>query len=583
MTDTKRILLVSPYIPSDVRAWWIPGGDGPAMDVPGTLVPLGLATVAGLTPDRFKVDIWDECIKGMIDEHTELDHEYDIVGFTGYLPHLRRVKDIIPVFRNRGIFTVVGGPGVSSAPHLMTHRADVVFVGEVERTWVQFLEDWEAGKWQAMYKQIEKIELDTSPKPDWSSIADDIPLYANGCVQTTRGCPFDCEFCDVVYLYGRRQRHKDIDQILEEIAELERLGTEAIFICDDEFAGHPKYSKELLRRLIPLNNSFKRPLRFRTQITLNVGKDDEFMELLADANFDLLVMGIETPNKESLKETSKTHNLREDMVGAVKHVLSYGVGIRSGIIVGFDHDGPDIFDMQFNFIQDACLPLVTIGMLKAPLGTRLWSRMSREGRMLNWMKVTEKTSKPNRMTNIVPKLMTRTELMRGMLELQSNIHDWKNFAERMKGFVSNVKREPQVKDDPMPYEELLTLGDRLGVEPEGKEAIRDIFEHVHKTAPFMWRKVRSYIGSLAIYRRTFPVVVKALEEQIRGEESGEIKVELEERSLDVPPVFRENFQAQDLPGDLRAHLPEPEKPGQHRRSVDRDIRRLPGRLGHPDG
>ncbi len=266
------------------------------------------------------------------------------------------------------------------------------------------------------------------------------------------------------------------------------------------------------------------------------------LELLADANFDLLAVGIETPNQESLKETGKFQNIRKDLLADVHKILSYGIGVRAGIIVGFDHDGPDIFDIQYKFIQDACLPLASISMLKAPIGTRLWTRLSKEGRMLNWSKLTERTTKHNRMTNIIPNRLTRADLMRGMCDLQQRVHSWENFAERVKKMVLLVKRRPNVQDDPMPLSELLALGSRLEVDPEGCRVIEDIFLHVAKVAPFMWRKVRSYIGSLAIYGRSLPGVLKALEEQIAMEESGEVQIELEERDLDIPQVFRDKFK-----------------------------------------
>jgi radical SAM superfamily enzyme YgiQ (UPF0313 family) len=180
---------------------------------------------------------------------------------------------------------------------------------------------------------------------------EDFPLYANGCVQTTRGCPFDCEFCDVIYIYGRKPRHKPIDKVLDEIRVLQGYGMKTVFLCDDEFIGDPKYARELVERLIELNNSFPSPLSFRTQITMNVSKDAVLLEMMADANFDMFIIGIETPNQESLRETGKFQNIREDLVADIHKIFSAGIGIRPGMIVGFDHDGPDIFEMQYRFIH----------------------------------------------------------------------------------------------------------------------------------------------------------------------------------------------------------------------------------------
>lgn len=543
----KKILLVGPEVPSDVRAWWIPGGDVPAVDTPGTVMPLGLTTVAALTPDRYSVELWDECVHGKIDEAPKGTEDFDLIGITGYLPHFNRIKIIADHFKNRGIMVAIGGPGISAAPHLMKDHCDVMFVGESELTWPQFLEDWDNGVEQPVYRQIGKIDMATSPMPRIDMLKDVLHLYGHGAIQTTRGCPFDCEFCDVIFLYGRRQRHKPVEHVIEEIKQLQAVGVEHVFISDDEFIGNPKYAKELLRAMIPVNNSFPKPLKFRTQLTMNISKDDELLELIADANFDLLVIGVETPNKESLKETGKYQNIRKDLVGDIRKVLSYGIGIRPGIIVGFDHDGLDIFDIQYEFIQKSCMPLVSVNMLKAPIGTKLWTRMRQEGRMLDWNKMTKKTQQLNRSTNIIPKQMTRSELMRGTCKLQRKIFEWESFGERIRNMVSLVTREPKVYEDPMPVEELMTLGERLGVEPEGCEEIRKIFKHVAETAPFMWKKVRSFTGSLALYRRTLEPMLEAIEKQADMEENGEIKIEMDSVLIDVPALFRENYKKNIFP------------------------------------
>src|SRR5262249_16812814 len=158
----------------------------------------------------------------------------------------------------------------------------------------------ESGQVQREYRQIDKPSLAGSPIPDFRSIAADIPRYHMGAVQTTRGCPFDCEFCEVIYLYGRRQRHKSVGQVVDEGRALEKHGSGGIFMSDDEFVGDPGYTKELLSALIPLNNSFRHPLWFYTQLTLNLSRDDELIELVRDVNFYSVLMGIESLNKDSL-------------------------------------------------------------------------------------------------------------------------------------------------------------------------------------------------------------------------------------------------------------------------------------------
>jgi hypothetical protein len=310
---TRNILLISPA--SDNEALWVTGNEGP--QVKNNILPLGLATVAGITSIQYCVDIWDELVHGIIDDKTTFDKEYSIVGITGYKAHLPRCRELAAIFRNRDMVVAIGGPGVSATPDDYRDVFDVIFVGEAERTWPQFLRDWQKGKYKSEYRQIEKIDLAESPLPKWDSIAGEVDKYALGSVQTTRGCPFDCDFCDVIYLFGRRPRQKPIHRVLEEVKTLERLGVLNIFFSDDEFIGNHKNAKELLRSLIKLNRSFPKPLRFSTQTTLTVGRDRELLQLLADANFDLLFVGIETPNMAALREVHKTQNLGGDLVELV--------------------------------------------------------------------------------------------------------------------------------------------------------------------------------------------------------------------------------------------------------------------------
>jgi hypothetical protein len=276
---------------------------------------------------------------------------------------------------------------------------------------------------------------------------------------------------------------------------------------------------------------------------------------MADCNFDLLIIGVETPNNESLKETGKFQNIRTDLISDIHKIFSYGIGIRPGMIVGFDNDGPDIFETQHQFVHDACMPLVTLNMLKAPIGTKLWIRLRQEGRMLNWSKMAAQNTNPNRTTNIVPKRMTRVELMKGFRDIQIRLHTWENFKQRMINMISLVKRKPNVNEQPIPLDNLLTLGSRMEVSPEGCQAIKEIFLHVSKEAPFMWRKVRSYIGTHVTYIKTLPTVLQGVNEQIDREETGKIKIELDTEHLAIPKTFRDVYNKYVFPNVYkRAYL-----------------------------
>jgi radical SAM superfamily enzyme YgiQ (UPF0313 family) len=535
----KKILLVSPE--AENEALWVTGEET-CLQACTNFLPVGLATVAAMTPDTVQVDIWDELVHGRIDDHTQFREQYDLVGVTGYKAHLLRCRQVAAVFRKRGIPVAIGGPGVSGCPDAYRPHFDYLFIGEAEKTWPQFVRDWERGQAKREYRQIEKPDLADSPRPKWDSLLDVFPKYAMGCVQTTRGCPFDCEFCDVIYLFGRRSRHKPIPHIIEELRALYEQGKDTIMVCDDEFIGDPRYAKELCRELIKFNNSLPRPMSFSTQLTMNLSKDPELLELVADANFNLVFIGIETPNPESLKETGKFQNLRKDLVADVQKILAHGIAIRAGIIVGFDHDGPDIFDMQFDFIQRACLQSIAINMLKAPLETKLWTRLRQEGRVVSLAKITHLLGPSRSYTNILPKMMNRVELLRGYRWLQLQVHNWQTFGERIKGFVSLVKRVPRVKEEPLGFDEALAMCTAPDPGPEARRVIEDILRHTERVCPFMMRRVKIIIVQFRSYLETMAKLIPAVDLQIEREEAGSFPLELDPRTVPVPPGFREDFE-----------------------------------------
>ncbi len=531
----RSILLVSPE--SDNEALWVSGDESTFSQVLNNVPPLGLATIAGLTPADIEVDIWDENVHGRIDRTTTFRRAYDLVGVTGYKVHLPRGREVARIFRERGTPVAAGGPGVSGSPNEYRGEFDYLFIGEAEFTWPEFLRDWQAGSPRPEYRQIDKPDLADSPLPRWDSIAGDFGRYAMGMVQTTRGCPFDCEFCDVIYLFGRRARHKPIANVLEEVKALQRLGMTTIFFADDEFIGDPKYTKALLRELIQLNNSFPRPLSYSTQLTMNLSKDTEMLELVADANVNLLFVGIETPNRESLREAHKYQNMRADLVADVHKILSYGLAVRAGIIVGFDHDQADIFDMQFDFIQKACIPSLGINMLKAPLGTRLWTRLRQEGRVISLANIPNK-GHSRTYTNIMPKHLGRLELLLGYRDLLARTHTWDAYSERIRGFVSAVRRAPQVRETPVTLEEARGLGVRLGVDAGGTRAIDEIFEHTARVAPFMMGRVKELVVQHVKYLGTLAELWPQIDRQIAVESRTDLTFTLDNRAIVIADAFR---------------------------------------------
>jgi radical SAM superfamily enzyme YgiQ (UPF0313 family) len=386
---------------------------------------LSMPTVAGMTPGEHEVSLCDENV-----EEIDFDVEADIVGVTGFIVHKRRMQEIVDEFRRRGRFVVVGGPYASLCPEEWRGKCDVVFVDEAEETWPRFLRDFEAGVWQPEYVAKEKPDLTASPMPRFDLLK--VDRYHALTIQFARGCPFQCEFCDIIVLYGRRPRAKTPAQVMREIEECHRLGAKQVFIVDDNFIGNKKLAKDLLREMAAWSERNGHPIDFNTEVSLNVAQDDELLSLMRAARFTTIFIGIESPRVASLEETHKTQNLRGDLLGAVHKIQSYGIQIQAGMIVGFDHDDATIFDEQLRFVQEARIPVSMTGMLQAMPKTPLHARVAGEGRL-----VAESTGDQFVFSNILPKAMSRLELYRGYRELIADLYDFANYRRRTLDFLTH--------------------------------------------------------------------------------------------------------------------------------------------------
>jgi radical SAM superfamily enzyme YgiQ (UPF0313 family) len=415
-----KILLVTPVNPP---SYWTYDAILPTLDVDCLFPNLSMPTVAGLTSPEHEVVLCDENV-----EKIDFDFEADVVGVTGFIVHRRRILEIVDEFRRRGRFVAVGGPFASLCPDELRGRCDALFVDEAEETWPRFLRDFEAGVPKGEYRALEKPDLRHSPMPRFDLLK--VDRYRSLTIQFGRGCPFNCEFCDIIALYGRKPRMKSVEQVMSEIRECRRLGSHQVFIVDDNFIGNKKVAKELLREMTRFGRENHYPIDFNTEVSLNVALDDELLELLRSANFTTLFIGIESPRIESLKETGKTQNLGDDLVKSVRKVQSYGIQVQAGMIVGFDHDDPSIFEEQLRFVEEARIPVSMTGMLQALPKTALHARIKQEGRL-----VAESDGDQFAFSNIIPKQMTRIEFFRGYRGLLERLYSFRSYRKRTRDFL----------------------------------------------------------------------------------------------------------------------------------------------------
>jgi radical SAM superfamily enzyme YgiQ (UPF0313 family) len=386
---------------------------------------LALPTVAGLTPPPHEVVLCDENV-----EPIDFDTDADVVGITGFVIHKRRVFEIAERFRRRGKLVVAGGPFATLCPEEFDGKVDVLFVGEAEHTWPQFVRDHEAGAWQAEYRTDEKPSMLDSPLPRFDLLK--VDRYRSMAIQFARGCPFDCEFCDIIVMYGRRPRTKSAAQVLAEVEAIHALGVPNIFVVDDNFIGNKKDAKVLLKALAAWQQAHGYPIEFMTEVSLNVAQDAELLALMKQAHFDVIFVGIESPRVASLKETKKTQNLREDIVTSVHRIQAAGIQVMAGMIVGFDNDDPSIFEEQFRFIQDARIPISMTGLLNAVPKTPLHARLKAVGRL-----IADSVGDQFVFTNIVPSGMSRLELYEGYQALLHRLYDYRNYRQRAMAFILN--------------------------------------------------------------------------------------------------------------------------------------------------
>jgi radical SAM superfamily enzyme YgiQ (UPF0313 family) len=485
---SRHVYLIQPKFPP---SYWGLDYLVPLTPFKAIFPPLGLLTLAALSPPEYRVTVCDE----NAGERIDYDTDATVVGITGYIIQMPRVFDIADKFRARGKKVVLGGPLANLLPHLCRKHCDVLFEGEAEYTWPRFLRELAAGTAGDHYVEHEKIHLPDSPVPRISAAR---RPYAQGIVQCTRGCPFTCEFCDIIVMYGRKMRFKPVEQVIAEVEAWADRGATYLFFADDNFVGHRAYAKDLLRGLIRWNHKRGTPLSYHTQASIDMVRDDELLELLRDANFYSVFVGVESPRKASLAETHKSQNERIDMVAAVHKIHSFNMFVSAGMIVGFDQDDVDIFDEQYDFLQAADIPVAMLSVLLAVPKTPLYARLEAAGRIHNDHDTARYVGTSGG-TNFEPLKMTQDELREGHDVLYRRLYAPAAYAERVLGAVERFHDVRYVPERFTVKRLMAGLRILIYYHRHGKSARRFFWRLLGRTARLSPRSLKIVIMKLGMY------------------------------------------------------------------------------------
>ena len=369
-----KVLLVNPEFPD---TYWSFRHALPFEGKRCAFPPLGLLTVSAMLPGSWERRLVDTNVRPL----RSADIEWaDVVFASAMLVQKESLRQIVELCKGHGKRVVVGGPYVSTSVEKLS-AADHIFVGEAEATLPEFVRDFERGDARRIYKAAERPALSATPIPDFQLV--DLQHYSAMSVQYSRGCPFQCEFCDIIEIYGRVPRTKSNDQMLAELDALLQAGWRGpVFIVDDNFIGNKRNVRRLLPHLAEWSERKGYPFTLMTEASVNLAEDEELLGWMRRAGFRRVFLGIETPVEESLKEAQKGQNTRRNLLDSVKTIQSYGIEVMAGFIVGFDSDPADIFDRQIEFIRASAIPLAMVNLLSALPDTQLWRRLERDGRLL---------------------------------------------------------------------------------------------------------------------------------------------------------------------------------------------------------
>lgn len=431
--ENLNVLLIWPKFPP---SFWGFEGVLEMMQEGAITPPLGLVTVAALCPSTWTMKLLDHTFDDISDQDLKWA---DLVMVSAM--HAQRADALAILRRARvlGIRTFIGGPWASSEPEIVQVEADHVMVGEAEEVFAEIALALENGTAQSIYHVTEKPDLSNSPIPRFELLRMD--KYGSMPVQFARGCPFQCDFCDIITIYGRKVRGKSSAQLIAELDRLRDLGWHGeVFIVDDNFIGNRKNSLHLCKDLAAWGATHGQPFSFYTQASVDLADRLELMEAMVAANFMYVFLGIETPSSEALKGSKKFQNLRRDTLEQVRIIQHSGLWVLAGFIVGFDSDDETIFERQREFIERSAIPWAMAGMLQAPPTTPLFDRMKAEGRLIENSEAISNFSAPNFRT-----AMPLPTLLRGLSQLLADLYEPKVYFQRALRSLEEWKPRPGQK------------------------------------------------------------------------------------------------------------------------------------------
>jgi radical SAM superfamily enzyme YgiQ (UPF0313 family) len=464
-----------------------------------TFPPLGLLTVAAMLPAEWSLKLADLNVQSLSDAELEWA---DYVFISAMSVQAASAEEVIERCRRMRVPVVAGGPHFTSSPESYSH-VDHLVLNEAEITLPEFLQDLIQGRARHIYESDDWADITTTPIPRWDLVSS--KYYSSMNIQYSRGCPFDCEFCDITVLYGRSPRTKTREQVLAELDAMYATGWNGpLFFVDDNFIGNKaKLKREILPTIAEWNASHGHPFYLNTEASINLADDETLMDLMVEAGFEAVFIGIETPNQESLISCGKRINGQRDLVSSVKEIQKRGIEVQGGFIVGFDEDPPTIFQRMSDFIHESGIVTAMVGLLNAPTGTRLHERLLREERLLYDFN----GNNTDLATNFVPR-MGIDALLEGYRSVLDTLYSPAGYYARVRKFLTDF--EPQKTVVRLDINGLLALGRSmilLGV--VGRE-------RVHYWKLFLWslfRKPRLFPLAIrfAIYGYHFRIISLAVD------------------------------------------------------------------------